>query len=130
MSRARYAPRFGPRNVTDATQLASHWHHIINLGCDQKHGLARAREGSGSIRTILTSLLVGDVTCCVEGPNHRAILVQMLNQRDQETVTATASIALPSREGGLLGLPPVPVELERKALRFLARHWTVNGSKA
>jgi acyl dehydratase len=57
------------------------------------------------------------------------VSVRMLNQRDQETVTATASIALPSRELGLPGLPVVPVELERKALRFLARHWELAGAK-
>jgi acyl dehydratase len=79
-----------------------------------------------------TQFITGEITGkrVTDGCHVVDVSVRMLNQRDLETVTATATIALPSRELGLPGLPAVPVELERKALHFLARHWELAGTKA
>jgi acyl dehydratase len=51
------------------------------------------------------------------------IMVAMKNQRDEQTVKATATIALPSRDGRLATFEPTPQELEQKGLRFMAQHW-------
>jgi acyl dehydratase len=56
--------------------------------------------------------------------------LHMLNQRDVETAYATATIALPSRAGGLPVYPSVPIELERQAARMFARHNELSAQKA
>ncbi len=48
--------------------------------------------------------------------------LKMVNQRDVETAYANATVSLPSREAGLPPLPPVPVDLQRKAAQMFARH--------
>jgi len=55
------------------------------------------------------------------------VAVRMKNQRDEETVRATATIALPSRDGRLATFTPVPGELEQKGLSFMAKHWAAAG---
>ncbi|WP_063041580.1 FAS1-like dehydratase domain-containing protein [Nocardia pseudovaccinii] len=44
------------------------------------------------------------------------------SQRGEVTCPATAAVALPSREGGLVVLPTAPKELDATATRILARH--------
>ncbi|MDX1504874.1 MAG: MaoC family dehydratase N-terminal domain-containing protein [Spongiibacter sp.] len=48
--------------------------------------------------------------------------VQMINQRDEETVRCTATIALPSKTGGAVLLPQADEATQRKAIEMLARH--------
>ena len=48
--------------------------------------------------------------------------MRMVNQRDTETAYATATISLPSREGGIALFPLVPQDLQRKAYEMFARH--------
>ncbi len=48
--------------------------------------------------------------------------MKMVSQRDQETAWSNATVSLPSREGGLPPLPPVPVDLQRQAAQMFARH--------
>ena len=48
--------------------------------------------------------------------------IQADNQRGDTTVVATATVALPSREHGIVVLPEPPDELKRKAQEILARH--------
>lgn len=48
--------------------------------------------------------------------------MRMLNQRDTETAYATATVSLPSREGGMALFPTVPQDLQRKAYEMFARH--------
>jgi acyl dehydratase len=48
--------------------------------------------------------------------------LRMVNQRGVETAYADATVALPSRAGGLPAFPPVPRDLEREAHRMFARH--------
>lgn len=56
------------------------------------------------------------------------VAVKFTNQRGEETVRGTASIALPSRANPLPLYPPVPQELQAKAARMMARHWELGGS--
>jgi hypothetical protein len=44
------------------------------------------------------------------------------NQRDVVTCPATATVALPSREGGAVVLPQPPADLQEKAFEFMKRH--------
>lgn len=44
------------------------------------------------------------------------------NQRGEDTIKGTATIALPSREHGPALLPEVPAGLQRRAIEMTARH--------
>jgi len=57
------------------------------------------------------------------------VTLRMTNQRDEETVRATAVIALPSRTGALAAAPAVPFELEQRAQAFMAEHWRRGGAE-
>lgn len=48
--------------------------------------------------------------------------LKMVNQRDVETAFGRATVALPSRDGGLPTFPAVPADLEQKAVQLYARH--------
>jgi acyl dehydratase len=48
--------------------------------------------------------------------------LHMVNQRDTETANGEATVALPSRAGGIPPLPPVPVDLAAKTAVMYARH--------
>ncbi|MFC4295856.1 MaoC family dehydratase N-terminal domain-containing protein [Novosphingobium tardum] len=61
------------------------------------------------------------------GQNLVDVAVKFVNQRDEETVRATATIALPSRENPLPMYPQVPAELAQKAAQMMARHWELGG---
>lgn len=50
------------------------------------------------------------------------IELKMVNQRDTETAFGKATVALPSRDGGLPIFGPVPDELARKTVQMYARH--------
>ena len=71
-----------------------------------------------------TQFLSGEVTGKrIEGGRYLVDLrLRMVSQRDVETAYADATVSLPSREAGLPPLPPVPVEVERKAAEMFARH--------
>lgn len=57
------------------------------------------------------------------------VKVTMRNQRDQETMIADATIALPSREAGAVLLPQPPADLQRRAVQMMARHWELLARK-
>jgi acyl dehydratase len=48
--------------------------------------------------------------------------LKMVNQRDTETAFGRATVALPSRDGGLPVFAPVPTDLARKTVQMYARH--------
>jgi len=58
------------------------------------------------------------------------VVMRMTNQREEETVRATATIALPGRDGRLATFEPTPDDLEQKSLRMMAQHWHVSGDAA
>src|SRR5690606_6758128 len=55
------------------------------------------------------------------------VAVKFTNQRDEETVRATAPIALPSKARPLPLYPAVPEELAEKAVAMRARHRELGG---
>jgi hypothetical protein len=71
-----------------------------------------------------TQFLSGQVTAKREdGGLHLIDLkLSMVNQRETETAFATATVALPSRVGGLPLPPPVPTDLATKTAQMFARH--------
>jgi acyl dehydratase len=71
-----------------------------------------------------TQFLSGEVTGKRQENGQYLVDLQlkMDNQRDTETAHATATVALPSREGGLPTYPDVPIDLKRKAAEMFARH--------
>jgi hypothetical protein len=51
------------------------------------------------------------------------VSVRFINQRDEETFRATATIALPSKDRPLPIYPEVPAELRERAVKMMSRHW-------
>ncbi len=71
-----------------------------------------------------TQTITGEVTGKREegGQNLVDVAVRFTNQRGEETVKATATIALPST-GRLAMYPQVPADLAQEAAAMMARHW-------
>lgn len=61
------------------------------------------------------------------GQNLIDVAVKFTNQRDEETVRGTATIALPDKANSLPMYPPVPEALAAKAAQMMARHWELGG---
>jgi acyl dehydratase len=74
-----------------------------------------------------TQLITGEVTGKRQdgGRNLVDVSVRFTNQRGDETVNATAIIALPS-DGRPVLYPEVPADLAERALKMMARHWELN----
>jgi hypothetical protein len=72
-------------------------------------------------------VITGEVTGKREENGQRLVdvAVRFTNQRDEETVKATATIALPGKSG-LAMYPEVPAELAEEAARMMARHWELS----
>jgi hypothetical protein len=71
-----------------------------------------------------TQTITGEVTGkrTEGGQNLVDVAVRFTNQRGEETVKATATIALPSA-GKLAMYPTVPADLAEEAAALMARHW-------
>lgn len=61
------------------------------------------------------------------GQNLVDVAVKFVNQRDEETVRSTATIALPSKDKPLPLYPAVPDALAERAAKMMARHWELGG---
>lgn len=74
-----------------------------------------------------TQIISGEVTAKREeaGLNLVDVAVRFTNQRGDETVTATATIALPSGDLPVL-YPDVPKDLQERATAMMARHWALS----
>jgi acyl dehydratase len=72
-----------------------------------------------------TQMITGEIVAKREegGQSLVDVDVKFTNQRGQETVRATATIALPSRANPLPFYPEVPQDLQRRAAQLMARHW-------
>lgn len=55
------------------------------------------------------------------------VVVRFTNQRGEETIKSTATIALPSKARPLPLYPPVPEALAEKAVKMMARHRELGG---
>jgi len=77
-----------------------------------------------------TQVITGTVTGKREegGQNLVDVAVTFTNQRGEETVKATAVIALPS-EGRTVLYPEVPRDLAAKAAQMMARHWQLSAKR-
>jgi hypothetical protein len=51
------------------------------------------------------------------------VKLRMVNQRDEETVRATATISLPTRAGLMAVIPDAPLDLRQKGQQLMAEHW-------
>jgi acyl dehydratase len=71
--------------------------------------------------------ITGEVTAKREegGRNLLDVVVRFTNQRGDETVQATAVIALPGSTRPVL-YPEVPPDLAERAIRMMARHWQLS----
>ncbi|PKB14395.1 acyl dehydratase [Novosphingobium kunmingense] len=61
------------------------------------------------------------------GQNLVDVAVKFVNQRGEETVRSTATIALPSQNRPLPLYPEVPSDLAETAAAMMARHWELGG---
>jgi acyl dehydratase len=71
------------------------------------------------------TLITGEITAKrQEGDLYLVdVVLRGINQRDEETVKATATIALPSRAGGAVVYLEVPRALQQRSVSMMARHW-------
>lgn len=74
-----------------------------------------------------TQVITGEVTGKRQenGQNLVDVAVRFTNQRGEETVRATATIALPLA-GSMVIYPEVPRDLAEKAAAMMARHWELS----
>ena len=74
-----------------------------------------------------TQTITGEVTGKREEGGQKLVdvAVRFTNQRGDETVKATATIALPS-DGRAVLYPDVPRELAERAVRMMERHWQLS----
>jgi acyl dehydratase len=77
-----------------------------------------------------TQIITGEVTGkrVENGLNLVDVVVRFTNQRDEETVKATATIALPSGNRPVL-YPEVPTDLQERATVMMTRHWELAAAK-
>ncbi len=77
-----------------------------------------------------TQTITGEVTGKREEGGQRLVdvAVRFTNQRGEETVKATAVIALPG-SGGMAMFPDVPRQLAEKAAQMMARHWQLSSTR-
>ncbi len=77
-----------------------------------------------------TQIVTGEVTAMREENGRKLVDVQvrMTNQRDEETLKSTATIALPGKDGTVVQPPEVPFELQQRASHMFARHCELSAS--
>ena len=103
------------------------WHFLNDWAGDDGiithvHDEIRKFNYMGDVQTI-----TGEVTNKREEGGQKLVnvKVQFINQRGEETVRATATIALPGKDGIAL-YPEVPRELAEEAASMMARHWELS----
>lgn len=79
-----------------------------------------------------TQFISGEVTGKRQENNMNIIdlAIKMTNQRGEVTVICEASVALPSRDGGLPVLPEPSLELKQRAAKMMARHWELSSKRS
>jgi acyl dehydratase len=86
------------------------------------HDEIRKFNYMGDVQTVTGQVLAKRTE---NGQNLVDVAVKFVNQRGEESVRGTATIALPS-ETGMAMYPPVPDELAQKAAQMMARHWELS----
>lgn len=107
------------------------WHYLNDWAGDDGiilhvHDEIRKFNYMGDMQTI-----TGEVIGKREEAGQSLIDVRLrfTNQRGEETVKATATIALPTKRGVAM-YPPVPADLAAEAARMMARHWELSAKSA
>ncbi|MDP3676050.1 MAG: hypothetical protein Q8R44_13315, partial [Novosphingobium sp.] len=105
------------------------WSYLNDWGGDDAivvslHDEIRKFNYMGDVQRVTGEVLAKRVE---NGQNLVDVAVKFTNQREEETVRGTATIALPGKDGTLAMYPEVPAELARKAARMMARHWELGG---
>lgn len=120
------ARKVGNPQAYDWGLLREFWlHHAITdfAGDDgfviEQHDEIRKFNYHGDLQT-----LTGTVEAVREEAGRHLVDVRVaaVNQREEETAFATATVALPSRDGGPVVIPEAPDELRSMATGFLAEH--------
>ena len=88
------------------------------------HDEIRKFNYMGDVQTVTGEVLAKRTE---NGLNLVDVAVKFTNQRGEESVRATATIALPSKDNPLPLYPEVPRELAQKAAAMMARHWELGG---
>jgi hypothetical protein len=88
------------------------------------HDEIRKFNYMGDVQTVTGEVLAKRTE---NGQNLVDVAVKFTNQRGEESVRATATIALPSKDNPLPLYPEVPRELAQKAAQMMARHWELGG---
>jgi hypothetical protein len=71
----------------------------------------------------VTAKRVEDARCYID------IEMRATNQRDVVTAPGTATVMLPSREHGPVVLPEPSVDVQRRAVEIIERHWEIVAEK-
>ncbi len=103
------------------------WHYLNDWAGDDGiivhvHDEIRKFNYMGDVQFItgeVTDKREGDGQCLVD------VECRFTNQRDMETVKATATIALPTKDG-IAMYPEVPRDLAEEAATMMARHWELS----
>lgn len=106
------------------------WHYLSDWAGDdgiiiQLHDEVRKFAYMGDVQRVTGEVLGKRVE---NDQNLVDVAVKFVNQRDEETVRGTATIALPSKDKPLPMYPPVPDDLAETAARMMARHWELGGT--
>ncbi|RDV06565.1 acyl dehydratase [Sphingorhabdus pulchriflava] len=89
------------------------------------HDEIRKFNYMGDVQTVTGEVLAKRKTD--DGQNVVDVAVKFTNQRGEESVRATATIALPTKDNPLPLYPEVPRALAQKAAAMMARHWELGG---
>jgi acyl dehydratase len=92
---------------------------VLNL-----HDEIRKFNYMGDVQTVTGQVLAKRE---LDGQSVVDVAVKFVNQRGEESVRATATIALPTKANPLPLYPEVPRELALKATQMMARHWELGG---
>ena len=125
------ATKVGNPQAYDWGLLREFWlHHALTDFAGDDGFVVRQRDEIrkfnylGDLQTISGNVertYVEDGRCLVD------VRVAAVNQRDEETAFAEATIALPARDRGPVELPAVPPDLQRQASEFLTEHHRRSG---
>ena len=88
------------------------------------HDEIRKFNYMGDVQTVTGQVLAKRE---LDGQSVVDVAVTFVNQRGEESVRATATIALPTKANPLPMYPEVPRELAQKAAQMMARHWELGG---
>ncbi len=104
-------------------------HHALTDFCGddgwvlRQHDEIRKFNYLGDLQTLTGTVEAAhDAASSPDGLATVDVRVASVNQRGEETAFATATIALPTRDGGPVVVPEAPADLRGRAIEFLTEH--------